>query len=345
MHEPDEAERDGLWKLLAPSPGATQELRNRMRGALIGLAVGDAVGTTVEFRSPGSFPPVTDMVGGGPFQLEPGQWTDDTSMALCLAESLIERRAFDPHDQMERYLSWRDRGHLSSTGRCFDIGNTVGAALRAFQATGEPFSGPTGEKTAGNGSLMRLAPVPMFFFSRNEDSVARAAEMSRTTHGAPVAVDSCRYLAALITGALGGARKAELLDGTYEPEPGYWLERSLHPVVAEIAAGSFRTRPAWEIRGSGYAAHALEAALWAFHSSNDFREGCLLAVNLGDDADTTAAIYGQLAGAYYGESGIPEEWREKLALKPLLDRYAEALFQLSFGGPPAPGSRRAGELI
>lgn len=317
----------------ARKPGVNPRLRDQMRGPLIGLAVGDAVGTTVEFRAPGSFPPVTDMTGGGPFRLKPGQWTDDTSMALCLAESLIERGEFDPRDQMERYVRWWRHGHLSSTGSCFDIGRTVATALSAFEATGEPFSGPTGEMTAGNGSLMRLAPVPVVFFGREEDPIALAAESSRTTHGAPVAVDACRYLAALITGALRGASKEELLAPFYAPQPGYWTARPLHPVIAAIAEGSFKAKSPPAIRGSGYAAHALEAALWAFHNGSDFREGCLLAVNLGEDADTTAAIFGQLAGAYYGESGIPVEWRSKLAHKELINRYAELLVESACGGP------------
>jgi ADP-ribosylglycohydrolase len=139
------------------------ELRDRYRGCLLGLAVGDALGTTLEFKPPGTFEPITDMMGGGPFGLLPGQWTDDTSMALCLAESLIACRGFDPVDQLTRYCRWYREGHLSSTGRCFDIGNTVRAAVERFGRTGEPYPGPTDPRSAGNGSLMRLAPVPLFF--------------------------------------------------------------------------------------------------------------------------------------------------------------------------------------
>jgi ADP-ribosyl-[dinitrogen reductase] hydrolase len=135
----------------------------RYRGSLLGLAVGDALGTTLEFKPPGTFPPLTDMVGGGPFHLEPGQWTDDTSMALCLAESLIERQGFDPVDQLERYLRWYRQGHLSSNGRCFDIGTTVQTALHRFEHTHKPYCGPTDPMSAGNGSLMRLAPVPLAY--------------------------------------------------------------------------------------------------------------------------------------------------------------------------------------
>ena len=138
-------------------------LRDRYRGALLGLAVGDALGTTLEFKAPGTFKPITDMVGGGPFGLEPGQWTDDTSMAFCLAESLIEKRGFDPKDQMDRYCRWWKEGYLSSTGTCFDIGITVRTALAHYLRSGEPFAGSTDPLTAGNGSLMRLAPVPLAF--------------------------------------------------------------------------------------------------------------------------------------------------------------------------------------
>ncbi len=138
----------------------SSDARDRAVGALVGLAVGDAVGTALEFRAPGTFTPIDDMVGGGPFGLEPGQWTDDTSMALCLASSLVECGGFDPRDQMTRYLRWREEGYLSSTGTCFDIGNTTSRALDTFVQTGNPF-GPVDQDQAANGSLMRLAPVPI----------------------------------------------------------------------------------------------------------------------------------------------------------------------------------------
>lgn len=308
------------------------ERHERYRGALLGLAVGDAIGTTVEFKSPGTFEPVTDMVGGGPFGLKPGQWTDDTSMALCLAESLIECNGFDARDQMQRYVRWWREGHLSSTGRCFDIGNTVREALSNFERFGDPRSRPTHEMSAGNGSLMRLAPVPMFFSSRvGVDPIAMCAESSVTTHGAPVAVDACRYFGALLIGALNGTSKAELLGARYAPQYEYWNRNPLHPVIGEIAHGSFKMKEPPAIRGSGYPARSLEAALWAFHKSSSFEEGCLLAVNLGDDADTTAAVYGQLAGAYYGESGIPTRHLDRLAKRDEIMRFADRLASSGHG--------------
>jgi ADP-ribosylglycohydrolase len=298
------------------------DLGERYRGAMIGLAAGDAVGTTVEFRAPGSFEPLTDMVGGGPFRLRPGEWTDDTSMALCLAESLVTCGAFDPVDQLERYVRWWRDGHLSSTGRCFDIGNTVRAALVRFLATREPYAGSTDPRTAGNGSIMRLAPVALAYRRDPAAAAARCGESSRTTHGAATAVDACRYLGALLVGALSGTSKDELLGG--DPTP----ELDTHQLRA-VADGSFARKEPPAIRGSGYVVESLEAALWAFHRTDSFREGCLLAANLGDDADTTAAVYGQLAGAHYGERGIPEEWRGRLALRSTIEDFADRLLRLS----------------
>lgn len=297
----------------------------RFRGALLGLAAGDAVGTTLEFKRPGTFNPIDDMIGGGPFNLAPGEWTDDTSMALCLAESLITCRGFNPVDQLERYCRWHREGHLSSIGRCFDIGNTVRGALTQFERTGEPYCGSTSALSAGNGSIMRLAPVPLFYVRNPREAIERSGESSRTTHAAPEAVDACRFLGALIVGALHGAIKDELLSDHYSPVPGGWETAPLAPAIAAIAGGSYKDKQPPEIEGAGYVVQSLEAALWAFYRSESFQDGCLLAVNLGDDADTTGAIYGQLAGAFYSKDGIPATWRQKLAHRRLIEGFAEEL--------------------
>jgi ADP-ribosyl-[dinitrogen reductase] hydrolase len=307
----------------------TKTRQGRYRGAILGSAAGDALGTTLEFKPPGTFEPITDMVGGGPFRLRPGEWTDDTSMALCLAESLIECEGFEPIDQLRRYVRWYREGHHSSTGQCFDIGNTVRAALHRFEHAGEPWCGSTGPDTAGNGPIMRLAPVPLFFTQDPVRAVAEAAESSRTTHGAPEAVDACRYLAALVVGAVEGRSKEDLLQPHFAPAPGLWNGQPLVPAIAEIADGSFRDREPPEIAGTGYVVRSLEAALWAFARSTTFEDGALLAVNLGDDADTTGAVYGQLAGAFYGVEAIPTRWRSALALRDRLEAYADDLLRLS----------------
>jgi ADP-ribosyl-[dinitrogen reductase] hydrolase len=311
----------------------SDDLTDRYRATLLGLALGDALGTTLEFRPPGTFSPITDLVGGGPFHLPAGAWTDDTSMALCLAESLVERGGFDAVDQLVRYVRWWRDGHLSSTGRCFDIGGTVRAALERFERTRDAASGSTDPSTAGNGSLMRLAPVVLAFASNAREAVDMAAASSRTTHGAPEAVDACRCLAALLVGALRGEAKDRLLSPNFEPVPGLWRDAPLVPRIADVAAGSFRRKEPPAIRGTGYVVESLEAALWAFDRSSSFQEGALLAVNLGDDADTTGAVYGQLAGAYYGLRGLPEQWLSRLAERDHIERLADGLFRLAWVTP------------
>ena len=303
----------------------------RFRGCLLGLAAGDALGTTLEFSVPGSFDPIDDMVGGGPFGLRAGQWTDDTSMALCLAASLLESGGFDPVDQMGRYLRWFRQGYLSSTGSCFDIGGTTCEALVRFERTGEPYPGPTGPRSAGNGSLMRLAPVPMFFAGDAREAIDRSADSSRTTHGAVEAVDACRYFAGLLVGALRGVDKETLLSERYSPVEGLWDEAPPAPKIAAIAAGSFKHKQPPEIRGTGYVVDTLEAVLWAFFHTEDFREGALKVVYLGDDADTTGAIFGQIAGAHHGIDSIPAQWRERLTMgaeiTAMADRLCERVLQ------------------
>jgi len=279
--------------------------------------VGDAVGTTVEFKGRGTFEPLSDMVGGGPFGLKPGQWTDDTSMALCLATSLVERGGFDADDQMSRYCRWVDEGYLSSTGNCFDIGNTVRAALRRYRLNRNPYAGSSAPDSAGNGCIMRLAPIPMFF--RDLDDAERfAAESSLTTHGAVECVDACRLFARIIFRALRGESRDAVLFG--DAESFVAGER-----VAAIARGTYRGKSASDIRGSGYVVQSLEAALWAFAGTGSFADAILAAANLGDDADTTAAVCGQVAGAYYGEPGIPSQWLDRLACRSEIAALADQL--------------------
>ena len=300
----------------------TKQLRNRYHGALLGLAAGDALGTTLEFKSPGTFRPLADMQGGGPFNLQPGQWTDDCSMALCLGESLIACQGFDPVDQMQRYIRWWQEGYLSCKDRCFDIGITVCAALGKYQNTGHPFAGSTDPYSAGNGSLMRLAPVVLAYRAKPEQALWYAGESSRTTHGAAAAIDACKLYAGMILAALDGAPKEEILSPNL-------YHGSLVPEIREIATGSYKQKNPPAIIGSGYVVRSLEAALWAFYRSDTFEKGALLAANLGDDADTTAAVFGQLGGAFYGVDAIPAKWLAKLAMREFITEMADSLLALS----------------
>lgn len=293
----------------------------RYRGCLLGLACGDAVGTTVEFRTRGSFEPVTDMAGGGPFGLAPGEWTDDTSMALCLAASLIHCGGFNAVDQMNRYCNWRSVGYMSSTGNCFDIGLTVSGALTRYLASGDPFAGDPDPRAAGNGALMRLAPVPMFCAASAEATWQQAGESTRTTHGALEAIECSRLFALQLRAALQGEGKTAILATAPRPP--------LSEKVAALARGDYASKPREHIKGSGYCVESLEAALWCFAHTQSFEQAVLAAANLGDDADTTAAICGQLAGAFYGVGGIPAHWLDKLVMREEIAQMADRLLALA----------------
>lgn len=297
----------------------TMNTLDRFRGCLIGLAIGDAVGTTLEFKPKGSFKPITDMIGGGPFRLKAGQWTDDTSMALCLATSLLQCQGFDANDQMQRYCRWHDEGYLSSNGKCFDIGITVYRALHAYQNDGNPYAGTVDPQRAGNGSLMRLAPIPLFYYSNREQAEAFAVESSRTTHGAPECLDACRLFCRQLLLALAGEDKQRILFADT-------LSFAGQARIMAIANGDYRQKSEGAIRGTGYVVDCLEAALWSFWTTDNFTDAILKAANLGDDADTTAAVCGQIAGAYYGYSAIPLAWKKRLAQRQMLEQLADRLY-------------------
>jgi ADP-ribosyl-[dinitrogen reductase] hydrolase len=340
------------------------DIRDRAVGALLGLAVGDALGTTLEFKSRDTYPWLTDMIGGGPFRLRPGEWTDDTAMALALADTLRSHDDYDDWEYrdelletchtkyamgkqnrlarerirrrirkiegsdyegnprrferalMQRFVAWMERGEYSCNGRCFDIGMTVRGALRRFKQTGDPMAGSKAPDSAGNGSLMRLAPVAIRYWNDRRRLRDYAARQSRTTHGAEEAVDACVAYAELLADAIEGIAPPKVLAPR---------QTNHCRAIRGIMAGSWQAKGIAQIGSSGYVVHSLEAALWSVGRSPTFEEAVLTAANLGEDADTTAAIAGQLAGALHGASGIPAHWLEKLAWRDRIVRYAEAL--------------------
>jgi ADP-ribosyl-[dinitrogen reductase] hydrolase len=335
------------------------EILRRMQGSLVGLAVGDALGASVEFR-PNAYMqqhPVSDMLDGGTWGLKAGQWTDDTSMALCLAASLIVKGGFDGYDQLVRYKWWYRKGYMSSTGTCFDIGSATRQAIVEFEKRQRQcaeelqtkanmtipdhsldqtiaerlsqidFDTKCGAKDAnGNGPLMRLAPIPLFYFRSAPDAIQFAGTSASLTHGGKKAIDACRFYSALICSAINGVSKQDLLDKKIYREH---FKARLDEDVMKIIEGSYKEKDGYEggIRGKGFILNALEAALWAFYNDEDsFEKGVLLAVNLGDDTDTTAAIYGQLAGAVYGIDGIPQRWRDRLFQTNFLITLANGLY-------------------
>jgi ADP-ribosylglycohydrolase/protein-tyrosine phosphatase len=331
------------WRGPAPEIGrselaAARSLRDRYHGALLGLAIGDALGASVQFRRPGSFPPVSDLQAGGPFDLPRGAWTDDTAMALCLAESLLECQGFDAGDQVERYRRWQREGHLSSTGQCLGITASVSRALAAAQWRGTSFAGSHDPSRIDKEPLARVAAAVLYFLPNPEQAIEMAADSARTTHQAPVVLDACRLFAALLIGALQGVPKNRLLSPGYTPVPGLWERKPLKPAVEAIAAGSYRTRSAAQLDGGGTILTCLESVLWAVEKSSNFRAGALLAVNLGLDADVTGAAYGQFAGALHGVANIPQGWNRGIMQRDLLSGFADRLLSAALvrmAEPPA----------
>ena len=292
----------------------TPDVLDRAKGALVGLAVGDALGTTLEFSARDSRSHHTTLTGGGPFDLAPGQWTDDTSMALALADSLLSTGRLDPADLMTRFVAWWRKGEYSCTGACFDIGVQTAAALRRFERTGNPVQGTTREDDAGNGSLMRLSPAVIFGLGDPARVRQLAREQSRTTHAAPQCLDACSFLAEVVHEAILG-----------QPDVLRPRDPQGHAAVQAIAAGSYRLKTRDEIRSGGYVVDTLEAALWCVVQTRTFEDALVMAVNLGQDSDTVGAVTGQLAGALYGASAIPPRWLSPLAWRERIAKLAVEL--------------------
>lgn len=292
------------------------DFERRASGALYGLAIGDAFGAPYEFKKP-PYVVKREYFYCGEDGVPNGVWTDDTSMALCLAQSLSDCSGFDARDQMNKYLMWRKDGYLSSLGRCFGIGITTSGALYQYVQTGEPYSGPTDERSSGNGSLMRLAPIAVFYGHNRDALMEYAAKSSMVTHAAPLAIDSCVFFAQLLRGALNGESKEAILS------PDYAITGGLRSEVVKIAQGSYKSEKVFS--NTGFVLHTLETALMAFYRFDTFEEGILHLASLGDDVDTVCAVYGQIAGAYYGVENLKKEWLDGLVEKEMINGVVSSL--------------------
>lgn len=293
-------------------------IRDRQKGCLYGLACGDALGAAVEFKHSGEFSPVTCYRGFGPHGLSAGQWTDDTSMALALADSLGKDR-FDMKDQLSRYLDWFQNGRYSVNGHCFDIGNTCRHALYDFESDDKIFANED-ESCSGNGSIMRLAPVAIKYYDKAV-LLDYALQSSQTTHGSKSCKSACVYLAHILGGLIRGENLDNLLNVSDDELESFGVP-PLYSLISNIRNGSYKSG---KVKGSGWVVESLEAAIWAVWSSSSFEEAVLKAVNLGDDADTTGAVAGQIAGALYGFSGIPSKLIDGLDKKDMIDLYLNPL--------------------
>lgn len=258
-----------------------------LRDCVYGQAVGDALGVPYEFQPRGTFQ-CTDMVGYGTHNQPAGTWSDDTSMALAICDSVREKGAIDPADMLEKFRAWQRESAYTVDG-LFDIGGTTLTALRLGH-------GLDGERDNGNGSLMRTLPLA---FTDATDEEVRA--VSAITHAHPVSTDACVTAVHIARALRDGASPRE--------------------AVAQEAPELFGVLDGPAPESSGFVRHTLAAALWCLANTDSYRDCVLAAVNLGDDTDTTGAVAGGLAGIVYGLDGIPAEWLEALRGKDVVDAF------------------------
>lgn len=297
---------------------------SKYKGCLVGLAVGDAIGMPVEFMEMGTFEPVTGMLYGAGFDLPKGYWTDDTSMALCMADSLIECGRYDSFDVMEKYWLWRSKGYRSSTGNCFDIGNQTSTAINQYIQ--KPIVEKNSERvwSAGNGSIMRLAPIIIAGHSSGlalPEAMQLAKISARETHLSYETEVGTALFGGMLYNSINAASKEEVLhfEGFQQDEHFIKILEKLNAVYSMDIA---------ELKPTGYIVDTLQCAFWAFINFDSFEEGVLAAVNLGGDADTIGAVYGQLAGAFYCYENIPKKWLSKLHMHSDIVKIAENLASL-----------------
>lgn len=312
--------------------------QQRVLGALWGALVGDALGVPVEFRSRREVQadPVTGMRAFGTHGQPAGTWSDDSSLLLCAAESLVVKGGFDARDLGERFVAWMNHGHWAPHGAVFDIGIATSQAItRICSGTPPERAGGIDEYDNGNGSLMRILPFVLWHHTAPDDAFANTIHRaSALTHRHPRSQMACVLYGLVIRELLKGATPAvalnTALDGfarLYENPP--YLAERLHFQLLE--SRRLAVVPEDEIGSSGYVMHTLTASLWCLLTSTSFEETVLKAVNLGDDTDTTGTVAGGLAGIFYGLSSIPADWPQALArrseIEPLFERFASAMPQ------------------
>jgi ADP-ribosylglycohydrolase len=313
------------------------------RAALLGLAVGDALGVPVEFisRAARRADPVTGLRGYGTHHQPPGTWSDDSSLTFCLAETLARPNGLadapDLADFGRRAANWLDNGYWTAHNQRFDVGGATRAAIQSLKAGVAPSqAGPRSEFDNGNGALMRILPLVFHQTWQAENLDLNAAwalteAVASVTHGHPRSTLGCFLYLLVARGLVSGLAPAEAY-AQMQTLANDWLHKQAKgpvfyewPKYGAVLDGSLPAQAEADINSSGYVVHTLEAALWCLLTHDTYAATVLAAVNLGDDTDTTGAVAGGLAGLAYGEAGIPAEWLAGLARRADIEDLAQRL--------------------
>lgn len=303
--------------------------KDLVQGCVLGLAVGNALGVGVSEREE-SKEVSEELAGGGPYGLKPGEWMAETSMAMCLAESLLACEGFDGVDVMGRFCNWFEHGYWSCRDFCFGVEEPMRQALLAHKQ-GKPLGrGP--RLLEYGGVLARTAPLALYYLHDAQATMLQAARCAQLTHPDPVCVDVSRYFALLVHGALQGVDKETLLAPDFAAEGLPWARSPLVPEVEALRQGDYLSKPSFTLEAPENLLSILQAALWAFGHGKHFKDGALKAVSLGGKSEVVGAVYGQLAGAYYGAQFMPDNWLRVLAHREALEELAERLWRATLLG-------------
>jgi len=302
-----------------------------VRGMILGLAVGDALGVPVEFERRESLKknPVTSMREFGTWEQPIGTWSDDTSMTIAAMDSIARRKRMDYQDIMENFLRWYEREEFTATGERFDIGNTTHAAIVRFSRRILPpvKCGSTEENSNGNGSLMRILPATLYLYGTrgkiSADELKIIHDFSALTHGHQISKIACGIYSLIAAQILNGKNISDAFAlGMNDAKIFYGFDDEFKH-FARLCDENFAALPEEEISSSGYVLATLEAALWCLLNADDYKSAVLAAVNLGRDTDTTGAVAGGLAGLLYGAENIPGDWLAVLKRRDYLEKLAD----------------------
>ena len=325
-----------IWEMKKENKKSDPKLLNKFLWVMVGGAVWDALWAPFEFLRMGEFEREDgEYHDDGKFQ----EWerTDDTAMALLLADSLIRCKWFDIEDQMRNYYKWHKTWYMWL--RDYPEWEWIQISKMMYfyemylngKFTDKPWGTDLSwEYMDGNGSLMRIWPVPLFYFKEPEEALFYAWESSKSTHYTDLCIDSCIYYTWLILWAMNWVSKKELLTPYYSPIKDYWKNRKIADILKPIVEWSYKEKDSYEIKPSGYVVETLETALWWFYKAEDFKDWMELVINLWWDADTTACIYWYLAWAYYGYDKIPQSRRDWLVQWDRIERIAKKLYDNNF---------------